>query len=127
MKTLKMSQVKINARLKNNLLCVWRAKGNSSAKNLTYGQSEQLKQLNISLMLFNHNGGKAAQRWVFYLHLSYVELKSKNQNYVLSGIVRVKKKSITKALISNYRGPRELGKTRARNNELAQASKEQWE
>lgn len=43
MKTLKMSQVKINARLKNNLLCVWRAKGNSSAKNLTYGQSEQLK------------------------------------------------------------------------------------
>lgn len=43
-------------------LCVWRAKENSSAKNLTYGLSEQLKYLNIRLMLFSQNGGRAASR-----------------------------------------------------------------
>lgn len=48
--------------IKQFTLCVWGAKGNSSAKNLTYGLSEQLKYLNIRLILFSQNGGKAASR-----------------------------------------------------------------
>lgn len=43
-------------------LWVWRAKGNSSALNLTYDLSEQLKYLNIRLILFSQNRGRAASR-----------------------------------------------------------------
>lgn len=42
-------------------VCVLKAKKNSSAKNLTYRLSEQLKYLNICLILFTHNGRKTAE------------------------------------------------------------------
>lgn len=93
-----MSQVRINARLKNNLLCVSRElKENSTAENVTYGLSEPPKcWCDVVIVVEGRRESSCLPV------LLCAELKGKGWNSILKGTLRVKSST---TFSSNYWKP----------------------